>query len=221
MISVRPVNAGDRERLHLWRTAPELARYRFRTGSISSASHEAWFRGIPQHSRWIVEYEQKPVGTLNLADINPEHRTGSWGFYIGDQNYRGRNIGSYCEYWMQQYAFDGLGLVKLWGDILSTNIPMLRIHDAFGFRREGLFRAHVLKGGERFDVVRIGMLAEEWQLVRARNAEILLEKGLALPSLPANIVWPDTPRAAPFSLSQQLGLSEEEADEIFLKAGIF
>jgi RimJ/RimL family protein N-acetyltransferase len=102
MISVRPMNEGDRARLRLWRSAPEIARYMFHGGSISIASHEAWFRAIPRHSRWIVEYDQVAVATLNLADVDPEHRTGSWGFYVADLNYRGRGIGSYCEYWMQQ-----------------------------------------------------------------------------------------------------------------------
>jgi UDP-4-amino-4,6-dideoxy-N-acetyl-beta-L-altrosamine N-acetyltransferase len=221
MISVRPMNADDRQRLRLWRSAPEVARYLFQGGSSSIASHEAWFRAIPKHSRWIVEYDQVAVATLNLADVDPEHRTANWGFFIADSNYRGRGIGSYCEYWMQQYAFDGLGLFKLWGEILATNGPMLRIHDAFGFRREGLFEAHVVRDGERIDVVRVGMLAEEWQRVRAHNAEILRRKGLSLPDLPANVVWPDTPRTAPSNLSQQLGMSDAEADEFFRKAAIF
>jgi UDP-4-amino-4,6-dideoxy-N-acetyl-beta-L-altrosamine N-acetyltransferase len=221
MISVRPMNEGDRERLRLWRSAPEIARYMFHGGSISTASHEAWFRAIPRHSRWIVEYDQVAVATLNLADVDPEHRTGSWGFYVADLNYRGRGIGSYCEYWTQQYVFDGLGFFKLWGEVLATNGPMLRIHDAFGFCREGVFRAHVLRDGERIDVVRIGMLADEWQRVRAHNADILRKKGLSVPDLPANVVWPDTPRTVPSNLAQQLGMSDAEADEFFRKAAIF
>jgi hypothetical protein len=44
---------------------------------------------------------------------------------------------------------------------------------------------------------------------------------LSPPDLPANIVWPDTPRTVPSNLSQQLGMSDAEADEFFLKAGIF
>jgi UDP-4-amino-4,6-dideoxy-N-acetyl-beta-L-altrosamine N-acetyltransferase len=214
------MNAGDRERLRLWRSIPEVARYAFQGGPISMAAHEAWFRSIPKDSRWIVEYDEVAIATLNLADVDPAHRTCSWSFYIADHNFRGRGIGSYCEYWMQQYAFDGLGLFKLWGEILATNGPMLRIHDAFGFRREGLFRAHVVKDGQRIDVVRVGMLADEWQRVRAHNAELLSKKGLSVPDLPTNIVWPDTLSPAPSNLSQQLGMSDDEADELFHKAAI-
>src|SRR4051812_38169189 len=94
MISVRPMNAGDRELLRLWRSAPEVARYMFQGGSISTASHDTWFRAIPQHSRWIAEYDQVAVATLNLADVDPEHRTSNWGFYVADPNYRRRGIGS-------------------------------------------------------------------------------------------------------------------------------
>ena len=169
-----------------------------------------------------MEYDQVAVAILNLADVDVEHRTGSWSFHIADKNYRGRDVGSYCEYWMQQYVFDGLSFFKLWGEIFATNDgPMLRIDDIFGFRREGLFRAHVLKDGERIDVVRIGMLAEDWKRVLAHNADILRRKGLSPSDLPDNIVWPEIPRTAPSNLSQQLGMSDAEADEFFRKAAIF
>ena len=44
---------------------------------------------------------------------------------------------------------------------------VIRMHEKFGFRREGYFRSHVKKDGQHLDVVALGLLRSEWKLLKA------------------------------------------------------
>jgi hypothetical protein len=49
-----------------------------------------------------------------------------------------------------------------------------------GFEREALFRRHVIKNGERVDVIGLGLLAEDWSARRGDMAERLRARGFAV-----------------------------------------
>jgi RimJ/RimL family protein N-acetyltransferase len=46
---------------------------------------------------------------------------------------------------------------------------------AAGFVREGYLRGHVLKAGQRRDVVLLGILAADWQARREKARAVLVE----------------------------------------------
>ena len=85
---------------------------------------------------------------------------------------RGKGIGSFAEFSVLRIVFDELQLQKLCGEVLASNLAVLNMHKKFGFVQEGLFRKHVLKGGDFADVVCISILREEWD---AKKAEIELK----------------------------------------------
>ena len=55
---------------------------------------------------------------------------------------------------------------KVWSEIIADNSRGRRAHGRLGFRDEGLLREQVLKGGRHLDVVRVGLLAEEFMAQR-------------------------------------------------------
>lgn len=70
------------------------------------------------------------------------------------------------------------GLVKVCAEVLADNDAALKAQAAAGFRREGYFRAHVVKDGARRDVVRLGLMAEEWAARRPVLTAELVATGL-------------------------------------------
>lgn len=48
-----------------------------------------------------------------------------------------------------------------------------RMHEKFGFQREGLFKAHVMIGGTLDDVHRLALFAADWQAVRGEKLATL------------------------------------------------
>jgi UDP-4-amino-4,6-dideoxy-N-acetyl-beta-L-altrosamine N-acetyltransferase len=179
-VELRPLAAGDRERLLSWRNQPEVARWMYSDHVISPDEHARWFAGALADARrkyWVIEADGTPVGLANLYDIAPEHRRCAWAYYLADPSTRGQGIGAFVEFWVLDHVFGELKLNKLWCEVLIGNEPVWKLHEGFGFVREALFRAHVIKDGAPADVVGLGMTAEDWARHRETSRERLRGRG--------------------------------------------
>jgi UDP-4-amino-4,6-dideoxy-N-acetyl-beta-L-altrosamine N-acetyltransferase len=180
-VRLRRLEAGDSDRVLDWRNLPEIRRWMYTDHVISKEEHDRWFAGALVDERrcyWIVELDGRPVGLANLADITPAQKRATWAYYLADPAVRGRGIGAYVEFFVLDYVFDTLGLNKLWCEVLVENEAVWKMHQAFGFRREALFRQHAWKDDGPHDVVGLGLLAFEWAQIREDSRERLRARGL-------------------------------------------
>jgi UDP-4-amino-4,6-dideoxy-N-acetyl-beta-L-altrosamine N-acetyltransferase len=181
MIELRDVLASDREMLRTWRNQPAVARFMHSDATIGPADHARWFDAAmadPSRRYWIIRVDGADAGLANVYDVDATHSCALWAFYIADPGLRGRGVGTYVEYRILSYVFDELELNRLGGEVLSFNTAVLRMHDAFGFRREGVLRERIRKGGTFVDVVLIGMLRSEWLEQRDTIETRLRDRGL-------------------------------------------
>lgn len=180
MITLRDVREDDKEHIHTWRNQPEVAKYMYSDHYISREEHERWFAKMQTDVTcryWIIEYEGVGIGVANIANLDEHNRRCYWGFYLANP-IRGKGVGSYVEYFILRYVFEELKLNKLCGEVFAFNEAVLAMHEKFGFRKEGLLRQHIFKGGEPLDVVTIGILHDEWYAIKSQVEERLRGKGL-------------------------------------------
>jgi UDP-4-amino-4,6-dideoxy-N-acetyl-beta-L-altrosamine N-acetyltransferase len=171
----------DGDRILTWRNLPEIRRWMYTDHVISPEEHARWFEGALTDSTrkyWIVEVEGEPVGLANLADIAPAYRRATWAYYLAEGSVRGKGIGAFVEFKVIEHVFGEMGLNKLWCEVLVENEAVWKMHEAFGFRREALFRQHAWKDGAPTDVVGLGLLAAEWAEIRETSRERLRGRGL-------------------------------------------
>jgi UDP-4-amino-4,6-dideoxy-N-acetyl-beta-L-altrosamine N-acetyltransferase len=183
-VDLRPLGAEDRDRVLGWRNSPDVRAYMYTDHLISPEEHARWFAGIPGDAArqyWIIEMDGAPVGLANLYDIDRRNQRCAWAYYLADPSVRGLGLGSYVEYWMLEYVFEGLKLAKLWCEVLASNEPVWRLHETFGFVVEARFRGHVIKDGARADVLGLGLLAPDWRARRPAMAERLKARGYEPP----------------------------------------
>jgi UDP-4-amino-4,6-dideoxy-N-acetyl-beta-L-altrosamine N-acetyltransferase len=179
-VAMRPLAVSDRDRLLAWRNQPEVARWMYSDHLIAPQEHARWFAAAladPRRRYWVIEADGRPVGLANLYDIALEHRRCAWAYYLADPSTRGQGIGAYVEFWVLDHVFSDLGLNKLWCEVLVGNEPVWKLHEGFGFTREALFRAHVVKDGAPADVVGLGLLAADWTARREASRERLRSRG--------------------------------------------
>lgn len=184
-VDLRPLEPADSERLYAWRNSPEVAAFMYTDHPITPEEHARWFAGIagdPKRDYRIVLVDGVPCGPANFSDIDRVQGRAGWAYYLADPSVRGKGVGGYVEFLMIERAFDepesgGLGLRKLWCEVLITNEPVWKLHQKFGFRQEALFRAHVVKAGRPIDVMGLGLLAEDWPAVRPAMVERLKRLG--------------------------------------------
>ena len=183
VVVLRPLDTGDSDRLLAWRNQPEIAAWMYADHVISPDEHERWFAAalIASGRRyWVIEADGAPVGLANLYDLAPEHGRCAWAYYLADPSTRGQGIGAFVEYWVIEHVFGALGLSKLWCEVLIGNEAVWRLHEGFGFRREALFREHVIKAGVAADVVGLGLLASDWLVNREASRTRLTARGFDL-----------------------------------------
>ncbi|MEE4299821.1 MAG: UDP-4-amino-4,6-dideoxy-N-acetyl-beta-L-altrosamine N-acetyltransferase [Pseudomonadales bacterium] len=164
---LRPVEEGDLEAMLAWRNAPVVREKMYTRHEISLEEHRAWWTATRQRedrAYFVYECDDVPLGIVGFTDMDPVDRIAAWAFYASPQAPRG--TGGRMEYLALEYAFSFLGLEKLYCEVLDFNDAVVRMHEKFGFQREGLFREQHVYGNDRIGIVRMGLLRREWEARR-------------------------------------------------------
>lgn len=168
-VHLRPIELDDMTRILAWRNLPEVAAYMYTDHVISDAEHARWFAGAMTDATkryWIIELDGEPVGLANLYDISASQKRAYWAFYLADDRVRGKGVGSATERFVMRHVFEELGLDVLCCEVLATNEGVVRMHQRYGFQVDGVLRRHVIKAGERVDVVALSLLRDDWAASR-------------------------------------------------------
>lgn len=83
------------------------------------------------------------IGTVKLGSIDWQSKTVDVGILIGDKSCWGKGVAKDAMFTASTYAFDKLGMRKVTGGCLSTNIAMYRCFERLGFKREAVLRKKV------------------------------------------------------------------------------
>jgi hypothetical protein len=158
------------EMIRTWRMLPEVTKYMYTDPIITKEEQRDWFSKVKSDNSviyWIIYVDYKPVGLINLFDIDFINSRCAWAYYIGDTNMRGKGIGTLLECNIYDYVFYSLRLNKLWCEVMLSNTKVIDIHKKFGSKVEGVFKEYIIKNGEKLDVVRMAILKTEWDQIRS------------------------------------------------------
>jgi UDP-4-amino-4,6-dideoxy-N-acetyl-beta-L-altrosamine N-acetyltransferase len=121
----------------------------------------------------MYESQGTPLGIVAFTGIDSASRNSSWAFYASPQAPKG--TGSRMEYLALECAFYELQLHKLCCEVLAFNSPVIKLHQKFGFKVEGILREQHKVEDAFVDVYRLGILASEWNSQREEMREKLLK----------------------------------------------
>jgi len=171
VVTLRPMGTDqdDLGRTFVWCNLPDVAKYMYRDHEISYNEHNAWFQAQKDTwVRWIAEVDGEPIGFAQLYAINRKDGTFEWGDYIALTEARGKGYGKWIKFLIHEHGFETLGLRKASCEVFADNLSVWSSHLKFGYRMEGYFTAHVMKGGTARDVVRVGMLRDDWDRAKPK-----------------------------------------------------
>ena len=92
---------------------------------------------------FAVMLEGRPIGEVKLWDIDRENRECKLGIHLQSDAVKGRGFGTRAERLAVEYAFDELGLDRVWADAILKNTRSQHVLEKAGFRfhrQEGNFR---------------------------------------------------------------------------------
>lgn len=167
------------DKIRLWRMSEEVTKYAYTDPEITPEDQSGWYQRILQDfSRmdWVINTDGTDAGVVCLYDIDPLHRRCFWAYYLGEQAARGKGIGKAVELNVLSYVFERLDFHKLCCEVFEWNDLVVKIHQKYGSRIEGVFREHAWKRGSYHNVVRMGILRYEWEQEVKGNFQYPLAK---------------------------------------------
>lgn len=158
-----------------WRNAPSVRENMYTSDEISLAEHLQWWDRISiraDQQYFMYERKGQPLGIVAFNAIDQRNHNSFWAFYAAPDAPKG--MGSNMEFLALDHAFSKLKLHKLNCEVLAFNKPVIRLHEKFGFKVEGIFRDQYKKNDEFVDIYRLGILPEEWDSKRSDTLRKLL-----------------------------------------------
>jgi UDP-4-amino-4,6-dideoxy-N-acetyl-beta-L-altrosamine N-acetyltransferase len=169
------LEAEDLELVRNWRNSTEVSRYMYDETFITIEKQKKWYEGLQSSNDiyWIIEYNGIKIGLVSISNINKVLQSCYWAFYIGEETMRNSGLGAKIEFEIIEYAFTVLQLNKIRCETFAFNTKVIKLHEKFGFKKEAYYREHCIKGDEKLDVVGLGLLKSDWELVKESLRKIL------------------------------------------------
>lgn len=160
---LRPITPEDTDDIIRWRNSDRVRPYFIYQKPFTREGHTEWLKDMIGSGRGyqfiIVDRERDmPVGSVYLRDYNREHNKIEYGIFVGERLSHGRGTGTEALRLATAFAFEQLGIHKVFGRIFSDNYPSLRVSEKAGYQKEALLREEVLVGGKYRDIVLVGQL---------------------------------------------------------------
>lgn len=112
--------------------------------------------------------DDRLIGGISLdGGAYPSGET-SVGIGIGDAADWGKGYGSDAMNVILRYAFEEMNLRRVALDTFEYNPRGIRSYEKVGFVHEGRMRGYLNRDGQRWDLIFMGILREEWE---ARNSD--------------------------------------------------
>ncbi len=124
-----------------------------------------WFEAIRDRTdRYdaVIEVDGVPVGLIGLLQIDSKNKKAEYYITMGEPAYKGKGVAKAASREVLMYAFQTLGLNKVYLFTEATNVGAQKLFESVGFRQEGLFRDDIIYNGKKVDRFGYAILAEEF-----------------------------------------------------------
>ena len=165
-VYLRALEIGDLDRTHKWHNDRELYKNLIGTFHFSSrAAEEKWLSEKQVFSQKEINLaiclkeNSQHIGNFYIKNIDWTARNAMLGALIGEKSLQGKGYGTEAHHLIAKYAFQDLGLNRLWVQVLEDNTQSLKHLEKCGYTVEGRFRKHALKNGQFKDVILLGICA--------------------------------------------------------------
>ena len=153
----------DTDLIVAWRNSDGVRKHFIYQTMFTREGHLNWLRTKVETGKAaqmiICESDaDKPLGSVYIRDIDREHHKGEYGIFIGENTARGRGIGTAAAKLMIRYAFEELGLHRLFLRVYADNLRAVRSYEKAGFVREAYLKDDVYVNGAFRDIVLMAVL---------------------------------------------------------------
>ncbi|MDR3166142.1 MAG: GNAT family N-acetyltransferase, partial [Synergistaceae bacterium] len=156
MIKLKKITADDTPLILKMRNADEVKQNFVIHDDFTEESQLNWLEntvGAGKAIQYIILFDDVPVGSVYINNIDHVHAKGELGIFIGDTTFRGQSIGITAINTITCIAFEELTLHRVYLRVFPENVTAVRSYEKAGFLYEGLLRDTVYTGGRYRDMI--------------------------------------------------------------------
>jgi RimJ/RimL family protein N-acetyltransferase len=112
--------------------------------------------------------DNRLIGRIGLDGIVWNHAESFVGISLGERGDWGKGYGTDAMRILLRYAFTELNLHRVSLDVFEYNPRAIHSYEKVGFKVEGRVRQFLNRDGQRWDMIFMGILRDEW-LIRQNN----------------------------------------------------
>jgi diamine N-acetyltransferase len=164
-VVLRKMTVADAEVIYNWRIS-DSGGLMTQPANYSLEYQKKWMLALPSNEinyLIICANTQKPLGTIAIVTISELHQNAEIGRFLLAPEYLKKS---------NPYGLEALKLCysliindwkfkKIFGTVVSTNIPMLRMQKYLGMKEEGVLKQHKIINGEYIDLHLVAIFENE------------------------------------------------------------
>lgn len=165
-IYLRPMTKEDTDLIVAWRNKDAVRRNFIYQELFTRQSHEHWIETMVDTGKVVQmiicsQDTDQPLGSVYIRDIDMRHRKGEYGIFIGEDDARGKGIGTQAAKLAIEYAFEELKLHRLFLRVFADNLQAVRSYEKAGFVREAYLKDDVRIDGKYRDIILMAVINQE------------------------------------------------------------
>lgn len=162
---LRNIEREDLPVIWKWRNAEHIRIHMYNDQPIPWEDHVAWFDREQQNTSSYTKlfiHKNRPLGLVRFSEIDLDHQTCHWGFYIGEKN-APKGSGTVMGMLALHFLFSEVEVRKVCAEVLGFNAGSLRYHEKLGFVQEGRLKEQIKRGDQLIDVIPMGLFKDVWE----------------------------------------------------------
>lgn len=133
---------------------------------ITKEEHRKWIEEVKNNDEtkvWVVYQDKTPIGVMNLKDIDRKNKITDWGFYIGEEKFRGEGISKHMLYNLMRHVFEDMNLRKMYTTVLENNKIAFNLYKKMNFEKEGCLKNHLIRENRLIDLYIMSIFEDTWR----------------------------------------------------------
>ena len=163
-VALTELRDEDSETLFRWINDPNIVCFNSSFTPVHAPNHAAWFKSVTQAKDRIVFAirrigSPRVIGTLQLVNMHPIHRSAELIIRIGAESDRGHGLGTEAVCLAVDFAFRHRNLQRVWLRVFDVNPRAIRAYEKAGLVVEGRLRRSCFIDGAWVDEIIMARLA--------------------------------------------------------------
>jgi UDP-4-amino-4,6-dideoxy-N-acetyl-beta-L-altrosamine N-acetyltransferase len=152
-----------------WRNTKHVNQYMYTNHNISKEEHKKWIEKLRKKDSgiaWIIRYNGKSVGLAQLSNIDYENKITEWGYYIAEEAFQSKGIGTASLKKLIKYVFEEMDFLKMKTIVLENNSVAIKLYEKFGFKKKGELNEKLIREGKQISIIEMELSKDDLKKVK-------------------------------------------------------